>query len=70
MMELSRQEIASNSYPQETRITSVLHMQSGSPEAKQKPLSQKGRALSTYIDVTLLVALVEVKQDGSFMQIA
>lgn len=26
--------------------------------------------LSTYIDVTLLVALVQVKQDGSFMQIS
>lgn len=25
---------------------------------------------STYIDVTLLVALVQVKQDGSFMQIS
>ena len=27
-------------------------------------------SLSTYIDVTLLVALVQVKQDGSFMQIS
>jgi len=27
-------------------------------------------SFSTYVDVTLLVALVEVKQDGSFMQIS
>lgn len=26
--------------------------------------------MSTYIDVTLLVALVKVKQDGTFMQIS
>lgn len=49
-------------------LKSVFPMQSGSPKDKQHIVAVA--QLSTYIDVTLLVALVQVEQDGSFVQVS
>lgn len=52
-------------------LKSVLPRQSSSPRDKQHLSASRAMAqLSTYIDVTLLVALVQVEQDGSFVQVS